>query len=66
VRQTTADTSIEGSTNGNWINSYTWFGTSPDVLAYFPKSRFAPALKKRPWYDVIQDHGFESAEPTRR
>ena len=56
---TAADTSIEGSANGDWINSYTWFGTSPDVLTYYPKSRFAAALKKRPWYDVIQSSGFE-------
>jgi molybdate/tungstate transport system substrate-binding protein len=55
---TAADTAIEGTANGNWINGYSWFGTSPIALAYYPKSRFASALKKRPWYDVIQDHGF--------
>ena len=55
---TAADTSIEGSNNGDWINGYTWFGTSPDVLAYYPKSRFATALKRHPWYDVIQSNGF--------
>ena len=54
-----ADTSIEGPSNGNWIKSYTYFGTSPDVLAYYPKSRFASALTTRPWYDVIRSSGFE-------
>jgi len=56
---TAADTSIEGAANGNWIYSYTLFGSSPDVLAYNPKSSFASALKKRPWYNVIRSSGFE-------
>ncbi len=54
-----ADKSLEGSANGNWIDAYTLFGTSPDVLAYYPQSRFASALKTRPWYDVIREGGFE-------
>lgn len=57
----TADTSIEGTKNGDWVSGYTFFGTSPDVLAYYPRSRFAPALKTRPWYDVIRYSGFELA-----
>lgn len=54
-----ADSFVEGSANGNWINSYTYFGTSPDVLAYNPKSSFVSDLKKRPWYNVIRYSGFE-------
>jgi molybdate/tungstate transport system substrate-binding protein len=56
---TAADTSIEGAANGNWISSYTLFGSSPDVLAYNPRSSFASALKKRPWYNVVRSSGFE-------
>jgi molybdate/tungstate transport system substrate-binding protein len=54
-----ADRSLEGAAHGNWINGYRALGTSPDVLAYYPKSRFAAALRTRPWYDVIQSRGFQ-------
>lgn len=54
-----ADRSLEGSAHGDWISGYTTVGSSPDVLAYYPKSRFASALKSRPWYQVIQSRGFE-------
>lgn len=54
-----ADRSIEGPAHGDWISGYTDIGSSPDVLAYYPKSRFVAALKTRPWYDVIQSRGFE-------
>jgi molybdate/tungstate transport system substrate-binding protein len=56
---TSADRALEGSSHGNWISSYTFFGTSPDVLSYYPKSRFASALRSRPWYDVVPSSGFE-------
>jgi len=56
---TTADASLEGSGASAWISGYTVFGTSPDVLAYYPQSRFATALKSRPWFDVIRAPGFE-------
>ena len=55
----TANRALEGTSHGNWINGYTRFGASPTVLAYYPKSRFATALTKRPWYDVIRSSGFE-------
>lgn len=54
-----ADRSLEGSSHGNWISGYTVIGSSPDVLAYYAKSRFATALRTRPWYDVIQSRGFQ-------
>ena len=54
-----ADRSLEGSAHGNWISGYRVIGSSPDVLAYYPKSRFVTALKSLPWYDVIQSRGFE-------
>ena len=55
----TANSALEGTVHGNWINGYTRFGASPTVLAYYPKSRFATALTRRPWYDVIRSSGFE-------
>jgi len=54
-----ADVAIEVTANGNWTNSYTLFGRSPDVLAYNPKSSFATAIKRGPWYKVILRSGFE-------
>ena len=54
-----ADVAIEGSKNGDWINGYHLFGSSPDVLAYYPKSKFAVALRSRPWFDVVSQSGFE-------
>ncbi len=56
---TDADRSLEGAAHGDWINGFSTIGTSPDVLAYYPRSRFASALTTRPWYDVIQSRGFE-------
>jgi len=54
-----ADRSLEGPTHGNWVSGYRDVGSSPVVLAYYPKSRFVSALKRRPWYDAIQSRGFE-------
>lgn len=56
---TKADQSIEGRANGSWISGYTDIGTSPVVLAYYPHSKFAAALKTHAWYDVITSPGFE-------
>lgn len=56
---TSADQSLEGATNGNWISGYTEIGSSPVVLAYYPRSKFAAALRTHPWYDVIASAGFE-------
>ncbi len=54
----TVNASLEGSANGNWVSSYEEFGTSQLVLGYNPKSQFANALKKLPWYDVVDRSGF--------
>ena len=56
---TSADLALEGAAQGNWINGYTDVGSSPVVLAYYPRSRFAARLTTRPWYDVITSPGFE-------
>ena len=49
---------LEGAANGNWVSWYTMFGSSPLVLGYNPLSRFAVALRTKPWYDVIDQPGF--------
>ncbi len=54
----TVDTTLEGSANGGWISWYADFASSPEVLAYYPKSRFATDLKTMPWYKVITMPGF--------
>jgi molybdate/tungstate transport system substrate-binding protein len=47
-----------GKSNGDWVPWYASFASSPDVLAYDPKSKFATDLKTMPWYDVITMPGF--------
>jgi len=52
------DTTLEGSANGNWVSWYAAFAASPEVLGYYPKSKFAKDLKTMPWYKVITMPGF--------
>ncbi|MST33668.1 hypothetical protein GHK86_13190, partial [Acidimicrobiaceae bacterium USS-CC1] len=52
------DATLEGAANGGWVSWYATFAKSPLVLEYYPRSRFARALRTRPWYDVITDKGF--------
>ena len=47
-----------GAKNGNLESWYAGFAYSPDVLGYYPKSKFAHALKTKPWYEVITEKGF--------
>jgi molybdate/tungstate transport system substrate-binding protein len=54
----TADTSLQGAANGNWVATYDEFATSPLVLGYNPTSRFAKALRTQPWYRVVDRTGF--------
>lgn len=49
---------LEGAANGNWVSWYATFASSPEVLGYYPKSRFAAAIRKGPWYKVITQPGF--------
>jgi molybdate/tungstate transport system substrate-binding protein len=53
-----ADVSLQGAANGDWVSSYDEFGESPLVLGYNPASKFAKALKTLPWYDVVDRPGF--------
>jgi molybdate/tungstate transport system substrate-binding protein len=50
--------SLEGSGNGNWVSWYDQFASSPLVLGYNPQSKFAQALKAKPWYKVVSESGF--------
>jgi molybdate/tungstate transport system substrate-binding protein len=52
------DTLLMGSANGNWVSWYAAFATSPEVLGYYPKSKFAHDLQTMPWYKVITMPGF--------
>lgn len=52
------DQLLEGAANGNWVNWYARFATSKLVLGYNPNSKFAQALKTKPWYDVVTEPGF--------
>lgn len=54
-----ADTSLEGVANGDWINTYTTFGSSSLVIGYNPNSSFAAALKSKPWYQVLTEPGIK-------
>jgi molybdate/tungstate transport system substrate-binding protein len=54
----TVNATLMGAGNGNWVSWYAAFASSPDVLAYNPKSKFAADLKTKPWYDVITMPGF--------
>lgn len=52
------NTTLQGGANGNWVSWYATFATSPLVIGYNPKSRFASQLKSKPWYQVITEPGF--------
>lgn len=49
---------LEGSANGGWVSWYAPFASTSLVLGYNPKSQFAAALKRTPWYEVISRPGF--------
>ncbi len=49
--------SLTGPANGDWVRWYVTFAQSPLVIGYDPASRFAAALKTRPWYEVLQQPG---------
>ena len=52
------DAGLMGASNGNWVSWYAAFASSPEVLGYYPKSKFANDLKTMPWYKVITLPGF--------
>lgn len=52
------DATLQGNANGEWVSWYATFARSALVLGYDPHSRFAAALRARPWYDVVTSPGF--------
>ncbi len=54
----TVTASLMGASNGDWVSWYADFAASPEVLGYYPKSKFAHDLQTKPWYDVITMPGF--------
>ncbi len=55
---TQAPASLEGAKNGDWVSWYAQFGTTPLLIGYNPKSKFAKDFKTEPWYKVITLPGF--------
>ncbi|HEY5271689.1 MAG TPA: substrate-binding domain-containing protein [Acidimicrobiales bacterium] len=53
-----SEQSLEGQKNGNWVSWYAQFGSTPLLLAYNPKSKFAKDLKTMAWYKVVTMKGF--------
>jgi molybdate/tungstate transport system substrate-binding protein len=52
------DAILQGTANGDWVSWYAAFASSPEVLGYYPKSKFAKDLQTMPWYKVITMPGF--------
>ena len=48
---------LTGAANGDWVSWYITFAQSPLVIGYNPSSKFAAALKTKPWYKVMQQPG---------
>ncbi|MGN6413677.1 extracellular solute-binding protein [Flexivirga sp.] len=53
-----ADEELMGTAGGDWVQWYVSFASSPLVLGYHRKSKFAAQLEAGPWYDVITRDGF--------
>jgi molybdate/tungstate transport system substrate-binding protein len=54
----TVNASLEGPANGSWVSWFDQFASSPLVLGYNPNSKFAEALRTKPWYRVVSQSGF--------
>jgi len=52
------DGTLMGASNGDWVKWYAAFASSPEVLGYYPNSKFAKDLQTMPWYKVITMPGF--------
>jgi molybdate/tungstate transport system substrate-binding protein len=53
------DASLMGAKNGSWVSWYVKFGTSPLVIGFSPKSKFAHDLRTMPWWKVVTMTGFK-------
>ncbi|TWP34964.1 substrate-binding domain-containing protein [Leekyejoonella antrihumi] len=52
------NTTLQGAKNGNWVSWYATYSSSPVVIGFDPKSKFAKELRTKPWYDVVTEPGF--------
>jgi molybdate transport system substrate-binding protein len=52
-----ADDRLMGPGNGDLVRSYVRFASSPLLIAYNPKSRFAADFRRRRWDLVLQEPG---------
>lgn len=50
--------SLSGASNGNFVSWYADLASSPLVIGYSPKSKFASQLTSSNWYKVMQEPGF--------
>ncbi len=48
---------LMGAADGDWVRWYITFARSPLVIGFNPASRFAAALRSRPWYEVLAEPG---------
>lgn len=51
------DRLLETRASGHWVDWYVTFASTPLVIGYNPGSRYAAALRNRPWYRVLTDSG---------
>jgi molybdate/tungstate transport system substrate-binding protein len=55
---------LEEKAHGSWVSWYAEIGSTPLVLAYGPKSKFAKDLQSMPWYKVVTMKGFSLGRAT--
>lgn len=53
-----SEAALVGKKNGSWVSWYAQIGTTPLLLGYNPKSKFAHDLLTMPWYKVVTMPGF--------
>ncbi len=53
-----ANDTLMGPPNGDWVSWYSSLATAAVVLGYNPKSKFAADLRSKPWYQVVTEPGF--------
>lgn len=51
------DQALEGPANGSFVSWYATFASSPLVLGYNPRSKFAADVTSKPWYQVLPEPG---------
>lgn len=49
---------LMGRAGGGWVSWFAPFAGTRLVIGYNPRSRYAAALRSRPWYDVVATPGF--------